>query len=165
MDSKNPTKGSTWKVAIGAAVVLAACWSTSAGARTQAESDCNEIARDLQKLEAPVEPLTITNVDHVTIAPNAADLANSEPEASSGDESATPLLKLTPRVNNALRDIFDERREAEETSLELPTSPLAETEEIPDISELPDDSAPASQGEDEIELPSLLQRRMFRTDI
>jgi hypothetical protein len=132
--------------------------------RTQAEADCNEVARDLQRLEAPTEPLAITRVDHVTIEPNAADLASSEPEEIE-DDTATPLLKLAPRVSNALRDIFDEQDRVTEASLEFQASPLAESEEIPDISELPVENSPESQNEDEIELPSLLQRQMYRIDI
>ena len=83
----------------------------------------------------------------------------------SGD-SATPLLYLTPRVNNALRDIFANGPELDIAADQsrFPSSPIAETEDPADMSELTEDALPTIEVKEEIDLP-LLQRQMYRTDI
>jgi hypothetical protein len=67
-----------------------------------------------------------------------------------------------------LRDIFEATRETEVAQTATPeasSSPIAETEELPDISELPDNVSPVTTpGDEDIDLP-LLQRQMYRIDI
>jgi hypothetical protein len=167
VDSRNPEKGrkSLVSVTFVASIVAASCWSASAFGRTQTETDCSAVARALQSLEAPVESLSVNTVDHVAIDAGAAELDSINIETASAD-SGTPLLYLTPRVANALRDIFDNRQEtgAPDAMTELSSSPIAETEDVAERPERPDDTIPKSDGEAEIALP-LLQRQMYRTDI
>ena len=60
-------------------------------------------------------------------------------------------------------DFVDEPDRITEVS-ESPLSSIADTEELPDISELPDNVTPVAPINAESDLP-LLQRQMFRTDI
>jgi hypothetical protein len=153
VDSRNPEKGHdrTGKLAIAAMIAVTACWSAS--------------ALGLQSLEAPVETLSIERVDHVTIQNESTASDTVDIQTISGD-SATPLLYLTPRVSNALRDIFATGPELDIASYrsKFPSSPIAETEDPADMSELTEDSLPTIEAEENIDLP-LLQRQMYRTDI
>jgi hypothetical protein len=173
VDSKNP--GNRRKTTTGFALVsvmaLSACWSASASARTQTDKDCDAVARGLQRLEAPLETLIVSTVDHVTVDVSQADLEAVNEfevvsiESISGD-SAAPVLYLTPRVADALRDIFDSGQEvrAADKMIDRSSSPIAETEEPADNAEVADEARPAPEGQQEIYLP-LLQRQMYRTDI
>ena len=167
VDSRNPEKGHdrTGKLAIAAMIAVTACWSASALGRTQTDADCENVALGLQSLEAPVETLSIERVDHVTIENESTASDTVDIQTVSGD-SATPLLYLTPRVSNALRDIFATGPELDIASYQskFPSSPIAETEDPADMSELTEDSLPTIEAEEKIDLP-LLQRQMYRTDI
>ena len=173
MDSRNPgnRRNKTAHFAFLTVMALSACWSANANARTQTDADGDAVARGLQRLEPPLETLIVSTVDHVTVDTRQADLeAMSEfelvsVEPTSGD-SAAPLLYLTPRVADALRDIFDSGEEvrAADKMIDRSSSPIAETEEPADIAEVADEARPAPEGEQEIDLP-LLQQQMYRTDI
>lgn len=167
MDSRNPEKGHdrTGKLTIATMIAVAACWSASALGRTQTDTDCENVARGLQSLEAPVDTLSIDRVDHVTIENESIAAATVDIQTVSGD-SATPLLYLTPRVNNALRGIFANGPELDvaEDQGRFPSSPIAETEEPADMSDLAEDALPTMEAEEKIDLP-LLHRQMYRTDI
>jgi hypothetical protein len=148
----------------GLAATLAMCagWSASAFAAATTSVECDDMARDLKSLQIPVEALSVATVDHVSIEPISSDIEFLDAESAS-NETAAPFLFLTPRVASVLRDIFDVSRDLEATS-ETPSSPVAESERIPDISELLDQTDPASAADGEIILPRF-QQRMFRTDI
>ena len=168
MDLQNPTKGrkATAVLALAAAALVSATWSTAALGRTQTESECDRMVRDLEALDKPAMELAVRAVDHVAIKSDASALDASDLD-SKADETATPLLRFAPRVSSALKDVFGEGgvTEVEEAILEIPASPIAETEDIKDVSEsLPDESIPVHQPEEGIDSP-LLQRRMYRTDI
>jgi hypothetical protein len=169
VDLKKPSRAGTRPTplaAVASMLALAACWSSAAYSRTPNDADCDEVAKSLQSLDAASETLTLTRVDHVPIPADSSRLA-AEPAAASGDH-ATPLLDLTPRAADALRDIFEATRETEVAQTATPeasSSPIAETEELPDISELPDNVSPVTTpGDEDIDLP-LLQRQMYRIDI
>jgi len=146
-------------------IAVSACWSASAIGRTQTGTECESVTRGLQSLEAPVDTLSIERVDHVTIENEGSTADTVDIETVSGD-TATPLLYLTPRVNNALRDIFVNGPELDTAGdqVKFPSSPIAETEEAADMSELTEDALPAIEVKEKIDLP-LLQRQMYRTDI
>jgi len=150
---------------VAATVALCAGWSTSALSATTTDIDCDTVARDLRSLEIPVEAFSVSNVDHVSIEPNPSDIELLDVQDASS-ETAAPFLFLTPRVASVLRDVFDVSRDVRDqrTSSETSSSPVAESERIPDISELLDQSDPSTVTDDEINLP-LFQQRMFRTDI
>ena len=168
MDSQNPTKGQKRNgaaAAIAATALLTTFCSATAFATTL--TDRGGPARELESPDPPAVTLRASTVDHVAIRSDASTLESGELEAKSDDTAATPLLRLAPRVSSALRDVFDERLPAavEESLADVPASPLAESEDIKDVAEpAPDNAAPASQPDNEIDLP-LLQRRMYRTDI
>ena len=161
MDSTHPTRERS-RALLAASLALALFWSGSSHARTQPETDCTDVAKRLQSLETPADVLATTPIDHVPVLTDAPILA----ETVDADDMPTPLISLAPRAESALRDIFDdtEALEADVVPVVAPSSPVAESEDLPDISELPDNVTPMTSGDDEIDLP-MLQRRMFRIDI
>ena len=159
MDSTHPTRERS-RALLAASLALALFWSGSSQARTQPEIDCADVAKRLQSLEAPTDVLATTPIDHVPVLIESPALA----ETVDADEMPTPLISLAPRAESALRDIFDDSETVDVVPAVAPSSPVAESEDLPDISELPDNVTPATAGDDEIDLP-MLQRRMFRIDI
>jgi hypothetical protein len=150
----------------GLAATLALCTGLSAtalGATTT--SECDDLISNLRGLEAPVEAFSVTTVDHVSIEPIPSDIELLDAQSASS-ETAAPFLFLTPRVASVLRDIFDVSSAMDDldASSEASSSPIAETNRIPDISELLDQSDSAGTTDNEINLPRF-QQRMFRTDI
>jgi hypothetical protein len=161
VDTTHPTRERS-RALTAASLALALFWSGSSQARTQPEIDCADVAKQLQSLEIPAKSLAATPVDHVPVLTDAPVLA----ETVDADDMPTPLISLAPRAESALRDIFEDNdaTAAEVVPAVAPSSPVAESEEIPDISELPDNVMPEAAGDDDIDLP-MLQRRMFRIDI
>lgn len=165
MEDKNPSREGqlTGKFALFAMTALALGWSSAAQSRTQNEVDCFDDAQ-----EALTETLQISRIDHMPI-PSVARVSASDTEATEAADPNAPLLDLTPRAASTLRDVFetidfvDESDRITEIS-ESPLSSIADTEELPDISELPDNVTPVAPINADSDLP-LLQRQMFRTDI
>jgi len=152
------------KIAFATAIAVSVCWSASALGRTQSGADCDKLTQGLERLAAPAAQLTIEPVDHVTIDAGNFDTMAMEVQIDS-DDTATPQLYLTPRVTDALRDIFATGPDLypQDPAPELASSPLAETEDPADIAETAD-AIPVTEADNEIALP-LLQRQMYRTDI
>lgn len=119
---------------------------------------CDQVGRELKSLELPVNALTVDVVDLTPTDPNAID------EQSVITDSVAPVLYLTPRVANILRDVFGTT--AEELPQELPderpaqpsSSPLADSDRKSDAVE------PADTGNETSDLPRF-QQQMLRTDI
>ncbi len=154
------------KIAASAAIfALCAGWSGSALSATTTAVSCDDLTRDLRSLEIPAGALSVATVDHVTIEPAPSDIELLDAESTPA-ETAAPFLFLTPRVASFLKDIFEVSGEVEDqdTVGETSSSPVAESERIPDLSELLAEPVPAGARENEINLP-LFQQRMFRTDI
>lgn len=154
----------------GLTAILALCagWSASALSATTTSIECDDLIRDLRSLEIPAEPLSVTKVEHVSIEPISSDIELLDAQSASS-ETAAPFLFLTPRVASVLRDIFDISHELRDPDVnsEPSSSPIAETvdsERIPDISELLEQTDPGGTADNAINLP-LFQQRMFRTDI
>ncbi len=150
---------------LAAIVTLCAGWSASALGATTTTTECDDLIRDLRGLEIPVEAFSVKTVDHVSIEPIPSDIELLDAQNASS-ETVAPFLFLTPRVASVLKDIFDVSRALadQDVSSETSSSPIAETDRIPDISELLDRSDPAGAADDAIDLPRF-QQRMFRTDI
>jgi hypothetical protein len=161
VDSKHPS-GERIRPVLAASLALAVFWCGNALARTQPEPDCADVAKRLKSLDVPAESLTAKPVDHVPIILNTTDIVDEV----NADDMPTPLISLSPRAESALQDVFEVADEVvtEEVSAEVPSSPVAESEDLPDLSELPKDGTAAEAGDSDIDLP-MLQRRMFRTDI
>jgi len=151
----------------GIAAILALCagWSVSALSATTTEIERDAIAHDFKSFEMPAATYSVTTIDHVSIEPGPSNLELLDVPAASS-EAAAPLLFLTPRVASVLRDIFSVTGETSDQAddSEVSSSPIAESERHPDISELLDQTDQAASADDEIDLP-LFQQRMFRTDI
>lgn len=138
--------------------------SASAVAASNSGMPCEQVGRDLKSLEVTVEALTLTAVDHVPMAQNAA-----KPNTPDGEyhvtESGIPYLYLTPRVTSILRDVFGTT--AEDLPPAVPpvkpksrsSSPLADSEATADSATVPDDVAIESD-----DMPRY-QHQMYRTDI
>lgn len=119
---------------------------------------CDQADRNLKSLEVPVAALIVDVVDHVPTDPAAIDAQ------SAVMDPAAPVLYLTPRVTNILRDVFGTT--AEQLPLESPnerqqqpsSSPLADSDEKSDAVE------PAAVVDETNALPRF-QQQMRRTDI
>ena len=166
MDSNSPPGNETRvrRAALVTVIALTAAWSSVALSRTQPAPDCDG-GNDIKHLSAPAPALVLDTVDHVPIEPAAADLDSIDIENVARD-TGTPLLNLAPGVNDAMREIFDGDNAAliDAAALEIPVSPIAESEETPDLSELPDNGTTDGAPAEESDLP-LLERRMYRIDI
>ncbi|MDH3439660.1 MAG: hypothetical protein OEM63_02825 [Gammaproteobacteria bacterium] len=166
MDSIKPSGNETRvrRTALVIGIALAAAWSGTALSRTQPAADCGA-GSDLLNLSAPVETLVLDTVDHVPTEPDVLDLDSIDIKGVTSDSGA-PTLNLAPRFNDTMHDIFDEDSAAsvDDTSLEIPVSPIAESEEIPDLSELPESGSADGVSTEESDLP-LLERQMYRIDI
>ena len=140
---------------------LALGWSGAAQSRTQSDPGCLTDAD-----EALTETLNISPIDHMPIPSLSTVAATPDTESSEDEDHSAPLLDLTPRAESTLRDVFEvvDYVETAEPIAELPLSSIADTEDLPDVSELPDNATPVAPAEADIDLP-LLQRQMFRTDI
>jgi len=140
--------------ALAAALML----SAPAQAANNLVNPCDQVGRDLKSLEVPVDELTVDMVDHATT--DAAELD----EQSADADPVAPILYLTPRVTNILRDVFGTTPEA--LPQELPSakpeqpssSPVADSDEKSDTVE-PADAV------DETNALSRFQQQMLRTDI
>ena len=136
--------------------VLAAVLMSSATAHAASNSvvPCDQVARELKSLEVPVNALPVDLVDHAPIDPDVL----YEPRTDTA--SATPVLNLTPRVTNILRDVFGATNEelVEETPSQPSSSPLADSDADAD------DVEPADVENESSDLPRF-QQQMFRTDI
>lgn len=164
MDSKTPVSTETRaaRAALGVVIVATACWSSSALGRTQPGTDCGS---SLQALAAPIDTLVLTPVDHVPTEPGVSELDAINLEDATSD-TGTPHLNLTPRVNDTLREIFDgdPDRSGDQAVQDVVTSPVAEFEDIENLSELPKNTSPVDSAVEDDDLP-LLRRQMYRIDI
>jgi hypothetical protein len=170
VEPKNRTSYRT-VLAAAASVVLVLVSGGGALARTQSEAGCDSLAKDLAPLPHVAIALNVDDVDHAPLAPDS----DAPPENDGVDvttiDLSTPLLRLGPRVNSAMEDIFAESEltdsEAEfyvDPEASVPVSPLAESDEAPDATERASEVDVPVEPDDESDLP-LLQRQMFRTDI
>lgn len=166
MDSKKPSgnEARIRRIALATVIALTAAWSGNALSRTQPATNC-DAGHDLQDLTAPVNNFVLKPVDHVPTEQGVSDLKSIDIDRVAGD-TGTPLLNLAPHVNDTLQAIFEDDGSSllEEASLEIQVAPIAESEEIPDLSELPDTDTPEGTSEKESDLP-LLERQMYRIDI
>jgi hypothetical protein len=108
-------------------------------------------------LSAPAE-LTVDAVDHATT--DAAELD----EQSADTDPVAPILYLTPRVTNILRDVFGTTPEALPQELPSTTPEQPSSSPVADSDEKSDAVEPAD-AVDETNALSRFQQRMLRTDI
>lgn len=103
-DSRTPLR-----LAIIAALLLAgvALFSRPAIAASGTFSDCDRLATDLKSLDVPTAELPLDDADHLAsgVGDSPAGLVDSDSdEAVAG---APPVLLLTPRVANIVKNVFD----------------------------------------------------------
>lgn len=160
--NSSPRVGTTARHGAASAVMtlmLVTCWSGSAFGRTQTGVAAGA-SDEMPSLESTVESLSLDRIDHVAIE---TDIEASTPvvPVPSGKVTA-PLLDLTPRVADALREIFDDAVEPGKArdANKAPASPVAGAKDVSDNVTLSTGGA----GRDEGSLP-MLQRQMYRTDI
>lgn len=153
-----------WHITLAGVVLLGASWGTTALGAASADAECDEVSRDLQRLEITMDSLEIDNVDHM---PTSSDVVDSESLGSpiTTDGPAAPVLYLTPRVATILREVFGTRvdEKTETVSAEVPVADDARTEEAADV-ETTEKTAPVTLIDQSEELPQF-QRQMFRKDI
>jgi hypothetical protein len=169
VDSAKPRTGiNNFSHALAAALVLAAGWSTVAQGAANSVVSCDGEIRKLSSLDVSSEALVANRVDHPASESIPASLETVEAEANVSNVSA-PLLYLTPRVADLLRDVFQTSNttDLQSGSDESHSSPVADqpnnrTEEI-DRLEQGDKVDPVLGVNEEI-LPRF-QQQMFRKDI
>ena len=123
---------------------------------------CDQVSRDLKSLEVPAAALTVDRVDHATADPVAAN-PDSIDEQISVTDSVAPILYLTPRVTNIVRDVFGTTSEelTDEAALHRSTSPGAPMADADQKAE----KIEASDVENESSDLPRFQQQMYRKDI
>lgn len=152
-----------WQFTLAGVVLLAI---TPAFAATNSDPGCDEVSRDLRRLEITMDTLEVAAVDHM---PVTNDVANTESldTAVPTEGAAAPVLYLTPRVATILREVFgtDDDEDVREATPDA-DSPVAEGSEVEDSgdAEATEMTAPVTLIDQTEELPQF-QRQMFRKDI
>jgi hypothetical protein len=166
VDVKKPARHGTRAAHTTLLITIAAtaCWSSAALARTQPDPDCGVDASP-ETLADPVESLILKRVDHVPVEQEVSELEAINLERATGD-TGTPLLNLAPRFNDTLREVFGKEasQEDESEATDVATSPVAEYEDVKNLSELTEEATPIDSTTEEDHLP-LLRRQMYRIDI
>lgn len=155
-----------WHITLTGVVLLG--WSAAFGA-TSFETDCDEVSRDLQRLEITMDELEVDAVDHMAVTEDVVDRQSLDTtEAAVG--AAAPVLYLTPRVATILREVFGTSvddgtgQEANEAPAELPVAEESEADDVAADPESAELTAPVTLIDQSEELPQF-QRQMFRKDI
>lgn len=123
---------------------------------------CDQDSRDLKSLEVPASALTVGNVDHAPVDPTEAN-PDAIDEQESVTDSVAPILYLTPRVTNIVRDVFGTTGEElpQESPLQPSTStvaPVADADQKTENTETVDVESETSD-------LSRFQQQMYRKDI
>ena len=130
--------------------------SASALASSNAVIPCDQVGRDLQSNDIPASSLSIDAVD---LEP-AVDQADDPVTVYPANTAEAPILYLTPRVTNILRDVFGAPTDDEASEVPAPsTSPVADSDTPTEPS-----VTPAEDVDENTELPRY-QRQMYRKDI
>ncbi len=159
METKSPPGGSTKARNLAIAIAVTGLWSASALAATTARIHCDQLATELESLEAPDPVLSAEPVEHVTIDSDSSLFDGLEVEILT-DDAVTPFLFIAPRVANLLRDVFGSTDE-DWAPATPSTSPLAGMDDIDDADPA-EGNSPAFRFREE--LPQI-QRQMYRIDI
>ena len=165
MDSKKPS-GNEIRVRHTALVValgLTAIWSGSAMASTQPVTECSDAER-LQGLIVSAESPALQPFGHIPVT-DVSELKSNNSDKGSR-ETITSFLNLEPSGNDVIETILkdDETAREEGTAIDIPIAPVADSDDIPDLSELPDSGVPTGAEDEESDMP-LLERQMYRIDI
>jgi hypothetical protein len=146
---------------------LAVLATTGAFAGSQPVPPSDEVARDLQSLNVTVSDLSVPS-DAASNRQAAAlndlgDVAASPMESSnSGEDSAAPILYLTPRVTTLLDTVFDNTSRAPLAPQEVSQDGSQDSTNTP--ANALQKSAPVTVTEKDSVVPQF-QRHMYRNDI
>ena len=151
------------------ALVLLAGWSSAQGAAGFVDR-CGNDVRDLSTLDVSRDSLSVKQVDHVSSDTEATrlDYLNARPDDdgfnNNGDGKA-PILSLTPRVADMLRNVFNSSAQAraEAARTEISSSPLADAAQDKDAPAENSKAVPVLNSDEEV-LPRF-QQKMYRKDI
>lgn len=153
-----------------ALIAVGSIWSAAALAAAGVTDNCDRLPHHhVISLDAELEALAVDPVDHVNlepVAPNIDSLAvlDAVEEEFLSNENVRPFLFLAPRVATVLREIFSAVEEDwAQAPRQLPSSPIAETDDFLDTTSPRLEAMPDFSIEDEA-LPQF-QRQMYRTDI
>lgn len=135
---------------VAAALMLCA----SAQAASNAVIPCDQVGRDLQSLDVPVNKFALDAVDHAPIESEITDVD------SVATEPVAPVLNLGSRLSGIVRDVFDATTDdvPQEKDQQPSLSPVADRVEKKESSEAADAAG------DKSALPRF-QQQMLRTDI
>ncbi len=166
--SRNPQQGSSRSgfTASAVALVLLAGWSTAQGAAGFVDR-CGNGVRDLSSLEVSRDSLAVKQVDHVSSDSDATslDYLNTRPDDNGISDHKAPILYLTPRVADMLRNVFKTSAQARAEAARdgIPSSPLADAMKAKDVSVENDKAVTEIDAKEEV-LPRF-QQQMYRKDI
>lgn len=170
METSRPPGGYVKSRFTAALIAVGSIWSAAALAAAGVTDNCDRLPHNhVASLDAQLEALAVDPVDHVNlepVAPNIESLAllDAVEEETLSNENARPFLFLAPRVATVLREIFSAVEEDwVQSPRQLPSSPMAETDDLLDVMSPRPEMMPDFIIEDE-ELPHF-QRQMYRTDI
>jgi hypothetical protein len=166
--SRIPQQGSSRSgfTAGAVAFVLLAGWSTAQGAAGFVDR-CGNDVRDLTSLDVSQDSLAVKQVDHVSsdTAATTRDYLNARPEDNGINDEKAPILYLTPRVADMLRNVFKTSAQARVEAARggISSSPLADVVKNKDAPVENDKAVPGINAKEEV-LPRF-QQQMYRTDI
>ncbi len=175
---------------LSALLVLGAALSTAALAASDTLEDCDGLDRELQALDVAAAGLPLGDAAYLDTAESRklAVLASGDTPRDA-DSSATPVLLLTPRVANIMREVFsalpDDAADEDESPVSFDVLAADATESpVANNAEASADSTPASATPPVVKLPQpafpesgeidgsnnsrfipRFQRQMYRTDI
>lgn len=132
-------------------------------ASTQPMTDCTDTDR-LEGLIVPVESPALQPVDHIPAHDESQSQSSNFDQLSR--ETVTSLLDIEPSVSDLIESMLQENETVRkaDSPLDIPSAQVAGSDELPDLSELPDTVVTTGIEDDEPDMP-LLERQMYRIDI
>ena len=162
-----PGKGIRYSVfrrsaTLGAALAATLLTTSATFAASSPVAPCDEVARDLQSLNVTVSDLSV-NVDRRAVKPEGNLPASLQDEAPPQD-TAAPMLYLTPRVANILETVFDNTTKAPPADSQGDAADAPPENSPSDAQSRLRKSAPVTAIDQESVVPRF-QLNMYRNDI
>lgn len=150
-------------IAMAVALLSGCGLSLNAFAASEKVIDCENMARNAESLDVPVQELSVNVVDHFPAATAESD--ETLDLASADAQNLAPVLLLTPRVAAMLDRVFDsDNAESSSTDANEARSPVADRLARQDAVDEDRVLMQDADADEDLELPNVHQR-MFRNDI
>lgn len=159
------SKSLAWHATLAGVLLASSGWCAMALAATNTELECDQLSRDMTRLEPTLDALTVDAVDHIA---DAEETESLDPPAATND-AGTPMLYLTPRVAAILKEVFGAPVQdaaqgvADAESSEVAAADNSDEPETADVEEA-EKTAPVTLIDKSADLPQF-HRQMYRNDI